>query len=249
MFGFIKKKKQKAVSDEISEKIVNDSMETQIQEDELSMLDELEDNGDTSEIDTLYGNEETDEDAPDADEYETDDEEDETDDEEDDIDFSEFPEIAKKMTSLDEFAEFVNAKAIGNIQFFNKETQEVFELREGHLRIAKIWGSVSMAREYHPAEYARIMLAIEVLNEREKFLIVPSLSEEDGKAAISEFCALKYGDSGKKYTSSPEKFAKIVKANDDMDEWRAFNKELIYDKLIGFCDDNGIVFEETGENV
>ena len=43
----------------------------------------------------------------------------------------------------------------------------------------------------------------------------------------------------------------MVNENGDMNEWGAYNKELVYDKLVDFCDDKGITFdiaEDGSEN-
>lgn len=235
MFWFGKRKNKE---DNIKKDIIEDT-EEKIDEtediDELVALDEAEEleNEDLEDVDTIYGSDE-------------DEEEEDEEDEEKHI-FPELPDVSKVITSIDMLAEFVTTKSIGEMQFFNKENYEAFALREAHLRIAKIWGSVSMATEYPPQEFAKIMLALEVIGEREKFLIIPSLTEEEGKQAIIDFCEQKYSVNGKKYASNVQKFAKLVNENGDMDEWISYNKELVYDKLVDFCDDNGITFDRSEE--
>ena len=127
--------------------------------DELAELDEIEDADDENfdDIEKIYGSEDDDAESEE--------------DEEDETDYADLPDVSKVITSLDMLAEFVTTKSIGEIQFLNKQTCEAFELREGHLRIAEIWGSVSMAREYSPLEFAKIMQAIEVIKENDKFTV------------------------------------------------------------------------------
>lgn len=207
--------------------------------DELAELDEIEDADEENfdDIEKIYGSED--------DDAESDEEDEEDEEDEDEADYADLPDVSKVITSLDMLAEFVTTKSIGEIQFFNKQTCEAFELREGHLRIAEIWGSVSMAREYSPLEFAKIMQAIEVIKENNKFLVLPSLTESEAKQAIIDFCEQKYGENGKKYASNVKKFAKLVNENGDMEDWRSFNKELVYDKLVDFCDEHEITFERS----
>ena len=54
-----------------------------------------------------------------------------------------------------------------------------------------------------------------------------------------------YNVNGKKYASNIQKFANMVKENGDMDDWRSYNKELVYDKLVDFCGEKGITFDRT----
>lgn len=233
MFLFKRKKKEIENEEAVSKKELNEVEETD--EDELAELDALEDD-DTSDDDKIYGEDEEDSDIDEEDEGEEDDQEDK---------FEDLPDVAAKVTSLDMLAEFITSKSVGAIQYFKKQTGEVFELREYHLRIAKVWGSVSMAHEYSPVDFAKIALAMEVIEENENFLVLPSLSESECKQAIIDFCQQKYNENGKKYLSNTQKFAKLVKENDDMEEWRSFNKELVFDKLVDFCDDNGITFDDS----
>ena len=221
MFLFKRKKKDNEKEEVASKKERAEAEE--LEEDELKALDSL-DEDDTSDADEIYGDD---------------------DDIDDDQNYDDLQEVAEKVTSLDMLAEFITSKSVGAIQYFNKETYEAFELREYHLRIAKVWGSVSMAHEYSPIDFAKIALAMEIIDDQNKFLVLPSLTEDECKQAIIDFCEQKYNENGKKYLSNTQKFAKLVKENDDMDDWRSFNKELVFDKLVDFCDDNDITFDDS----
>ena len=168
-------------------------------------------------------------------------EEDETGSEENEAQVREF---TVNISSLDELAEFVNNRAAGALQFMNKETLDAFEIRESHIRMAEVWGSISMARECSPAEYARIMLAAEIIDDPERFYVVPGLTESEVKRAIKDFCLERYGESGKKYTSDFSKFSAFLKEQGDLAEWKAFTKEAVYDKLTEFCESNRIDFTD-----
>lgn len=166
--------------------------------------------------------------------------------ESDDIDDGE--EVDKEQSdvtvivhSLDELVDFVNSKPIGGIQLMRKENNEAFTLREAHLRIARVWGSVSMAREYTAQEYAKIMLAIEVIEEPDSFYVLPMLSDQEREKAIADFSNEKYGN-GKKYARNTAKFARIVNENGDKEEWISFTKQIVAEKISEFCEANGIVF-------
>ena len=135
-------------------------------------------------------------------------------------------DVVKRVTSIDELVETASSKPIGAIQFMRKENNEVFYLKEVYLRIARVWGSVSMAREYTPTEYARIMLAVELIEDKDAFYVIPGISDEEREAAIISFCDEKYGGGGKKYVKNLERFAKLVKENGDMDEWLAHTKYI-----------------------
>lgn len=152
-------------------------------------------------------------------------------------------DIAKTVTSLDELAEFVNSKGAASMQFMRKSNNEVFALREVHLRLAKVWSSVSMARECTPSEYIKIMLASELIDSPEDFYVLPTLSEAEREEAIIGFCAERYGGNGKKYVRNTEKFARLVNDNGDKEEWLAYTKWIITNKVTEFCENNGIVFE------
>ena len=238
MFWFGKRKNKE---ENFKKDIIEDTEETNETEnaDELVEFDEIDDseNEELDDVEKIYGSDD-----------ESDEEDEDT--EESDV-YPEIPDVSVVITSLDMLAEFVTTKAVGEMQFLNKNTFEAFSLREAHLRLAKVWGSVSMSRECSPIEFAKIMLAIEVIENKDDFLVIPSLSEDEAKQAIMDFCDQKYGENGKKYVSNIQKFAKMVNENGDMNEWGAYNKELVYDKLVDFCDDKGITFdiaEDGSEN-
>lgn len=155
--------------------------------------------------------------------------------------------VTVKATSLNALAEFVSLRHPLNLQFMRKGTNEVFELRESHLRIARVWGSVSMSRECSKTEYAKIMLAVELIESPDGFYVLPALTENDLKKAAADFCEEKYTEKSKKQTGNLKKFAKIVEANGDVEEWKLFVRELLYKKTEDFCEENGISFPESGE--
>ncbi len=155
--------------------------------------------------------------------------------------------VTVKVDSLNALAEFVSLRHPLNLQFMKKESPEVFELREAHLRIAKVWGSVSMSRECSAEEYAKIMLAIELLENPDDFYVLPALTENDLKEAMADFCEEKYGVKSKKAAGNPKKFARLVEENGDKEEWKLFAKEILYKKTADFCEENGITFSETYE--
>lgn len=153
-------------------------------------------------------------------------------------------DVTVKISSLDDLAEFANNRVPGALQFMNKETLDAFEIRESHIRMAEVWGSISMARECSPAEYAKIMLALEIINDQDRFYVVPGLTESEVKQAIIDFCEERYGGNGKKYSSNFSKFSAFLKEQGDVSEWKAFTKEAVYDKLAEFCESNGIEFSD-----
>lgn len=155
--------------------------------------------------------------------------------------------VTVKATSLNALAEFISLRHPLNLQFMRRGTNEVFELRESHLRIARVWGSVSMSRECSKTEYAKIMLAVELIESPDEFYVLPALTENDLKKAAVDFCEEKYTEKSKKHTGNLKKFAKIVEANGDIEEWKLFVRELLYKKTEDFCDENGIIFPESGE--
>lgn len=162
---------------------------------------------------------------------------------------SEVPaDVIKAVSSVDELVGIISAKPIGAMQFMRKEGLEVFALKEVYLRIAEVWGSVSMAREYTPAEYARIMLAIELLESPDDFYVLPTVTDEERENAIITFCDEKYGGGGKKYARNTERFAKMVRDNGDMEEWLAHSKYILTEKIIEFCERNGIDFGDNTED-
>ena len=154
--------------------------------------------------------------------------------------------VTVDIGSLDDLAEFVNNRAVGALQFMNKETLDAFEIRESHIRMAEVWGSISMARECSPDEYARIMLAAKLIEDPESFYVLPGLTENEVKQAIKNFCSERYGSNGKKYASDFSKFSAFLKEQDDLTEWKAFTKEAVYDKLTEFCKSNNIDFSDRG---
>ena len=104
-----------------------------------------------------------------------------------------------------------------------------------------------MSRECSAEEYARIMLAIELLENPDDFYVLPALTENDLRAAMADFCEEKYGAKSRKTAGSPKKFARLVEENGDKEEWKLFVKELLYKKTADFCEENGITFSETDE--
>lgn len=152
--------------------------------------------------------------------------------------------ISVKITSMEQLARFANRRGYGNIQFMSKDTYEVFELREAHFRIAEVWGTVTMARECSPEEYARVMLAMELMKDPDAYFKLPGLTENEVKKAIEDFCKENFSINGKKYSNNPSRFTKLLKENDRREEWDEYTKELVYDKLEKFCAENDIVFPE-----
>lgn len=159
---------------------------------------------------------------------------------EDDGEEMEIPDVTVKVSSFDELLDFVSERKGGALQFMNKETGDVFELREAHIRMAAVWGSITMHRECTPSEYARVMLAMELTENPDGFYVIPTLTDTEMKKAVTEFCEERYHENGKKYASSPDKFVKLVEDNGDETEWKAYVKAALYDKLKVFCDENGI---------
>ena len=155
--------------------------------------------------------------------------------------------VTVKVSSLNSLAEFVSLRNPVNLQFMRKGTDEVFELREAHLRIAKVWGSVSMSRECSEAEYAKIMLAIELLENPDDFYVLPALTETDLKSAMEKFCEEKYSEKNRRAATNPKKFARLIEENGDKEEWKLFLRELLYKKTEDFCNENGIGFSESDE--
>lgn len=152
----------------------------------------------------------------------------------------EIPDVTVKISSFDDLLDFVSERRGGALLFMNKESGDVFELREAHIRMAAVWGSISMHRECTPAEYARVMLAMELTENPEGFYVLPALTDTEMKKAVMEFCEERYHENGKKYVSAPTKFIKLVEENGDETEWKAYVKSALYDKLKVFCDENGI---------
>lgn len=236
MFFFGKKnKKEAALTEEIEEMIVDNELDLDdevdvVSEDEImSILDKADDVTECDEDD----DEETDDASEEMETKSTD------------------ASVVKVISSIDELTDFLSGKKIGVIQYMRKATHEVFELREVHLRIARVWSTVSMSRECSPVEYAKIMLASEILESPELFYVLPGLTDGERADAIMSFCEDRYGINGKKYVKNADKFARLVKENDDVDEWIAYTKQSLAEKVSDFCTEKGIEFdakEEAEEN-
>ncbi len=153
------------------------------------------------------------------------------------------PNLSVKIHSLDELTEFINGRRPGVLQFMRKSVPEVFEIREAHIRMARVWGTVSMVRECSPEEYGRIMLALELVQDTDAFYVLPGLTEARMKGLITEFCRDRYAGEEKKYAKNPDKFITLLKENGDTEEWVAFTKEAVWDIANEFCNNNGIVFD------
>jgi len=233
MLWFGKKKKKEAEDEAVG--IIEASTGV---EEKLDLDDDVEVISEAEILESLNENDEADIDT-DSDE--------ELDEEDDGNADNSVSDVLTSITSLDMLIDYVNGKPIGAIQFMRKENNEAFHLREVYLRIARVWGSVSMAREYTPAEYAKIMLAIELVEDPDKFYVLPMLTDEEREQAIIEFCEEKYGGNGKKYARNTDKFAKVVNANGDKDEWLAYTKSVIAEKVADFCKENGISFDGSKE--
>ena len=153
------------------------------------------------------------------------------------------PSVCLKIKDLNQLAMFANKRGNGTMQFMTKKTKEVFELRDAHFRIAQVWGTVTMARECSPEEYARVMLAIDLRDNPDDFYILPGLTEAEIKQAIEDFCQDNFSENGKKYSKKPEKFTKLLKEQDCREAWDDYTQALVYDKLEIFCQENGIEFD------
>ena len=188
---------------------------------------------------------EIDEDAENVDEYSEEFEDDvDTEASENDSEDEERVQICFKISNLNQLAMFANKRGNGTMQFMIKKTHEVFELRDAHFRIAQVWGTVTMARECSPDEYARVMMAIELRDHPEDFYMLPGLTESEVRQAIEDFCEDRFSANGKKYSKKPERFTKLIKENDMRDAWDDYTRALVYDKLEAFCEEKGIIFED-----
>ena len=155
--------------------------------------------------------------------------------------------VCYKISNLNQLATFANKRGNGTMQFMTKKTLEVFELRDAHFRIAEVWGTVTMARECSPDEYARVMMAIELRDNPDDFYMLPGLTEGEIRQAIEDFCTDNFSVDGRKYSKKPEKFTKLLKENDMREQWDDYTRALVYDKLEAFCDEKGIVFDSEEE--
>jgi len=236
MLWFGKKKKKEAENEAVD--IIEENTEA---EEKLDLDDDVEVVSEDEILESLNENDEDDLDT-DSDEELGESFCDEEDEQEDTSD-EPATDVLTPITSLDMLVEYVSGKPIGAMQFMRKENNEAFDLREVYLRIARVWGSVSMAREYTPAEYAKIMLAIELVEDPDKFYVLPFLTDEEREQAILDFCEEKYGENGKRYVKNTDKFARLVNANGDKEEWLAYTKEIITEKITDFCRENGISFD------
>ena len=171
------------------------------------------------------------------------DEEDETDENVSESDV----QVCFKISDLNQLAMFANRRGNGTMQFMTKKTHEVFELRDAHFRIAQVWGTVTMARECSPEEYARVMMAIELRDNPDDFYMLPGLTEGEIRQAIEDFCEDKFSVNGKKYSKKPERFTKLLKENDMREEWDDYTRALVYDKLEAFCEEKGVVCDSEEE--
>lgn len=202
-----------------------------LSEEEISEDNELSDGDFDEDEDGYYGEDEEDEEFSESSE-----------------EFEESKEPAEivvttVINSFDELCDYVCKKPIGVVQYMRKDTNEAFNLREAHFRLAAVWGNVSMLREYTERDYAKIALAGEVMENPDSFYILPMLNDDETQAAIKTFCQENYGENGKKYAKHPEKFAEMIKANDKVDEWLEYVKEIVELKLTRFCKKNGIAFD------
>jgi hypothetical protein len=158
-------------------------------------------------------------------------------------------QITKQVSGYEELCDFVNSKPIGYIQYLRKGTCEVFQLRDAHLRIAKVWGSVSMNKSYSDKDYARIMLALEIIEDPDAFFVLPMFTDSEMQAAIMTFCLENFGINGKKYVKNTEKFAKLINENEMGAEWNEYTEELMKLKLERFCTKNGIFLKDEATEV
>lgn len=153
-------------------------------------------------------------------------------------------DVTKKISDFNELCEFINTKPVGYVQYMRKSENEVFQLKEYHLRLAKVWTSSSMYRQYTDKEYARIMLASEVISAPEEFYVLPMFTDSETEAAISTFCDEILGVNGKKYAKSTAKFAKLVSNGGYEEEWKKYTADLMLLKVERFCKKNGITFDD-----
>ncbi len=152
-------------------------------------------------------------------------------------------QVTKIVTSFDDLCDYINSKPIGYVQYMRKENNEAFQLRDYHLRLARVWGSNSMYREFSDREYARIMLAMELIESPEDFYVLPMFTNSETQASIMTFCEESFGLNGKKFVKNTAKFAKFVKEKGCREDWNTYTGELMKLKVERFCDKNRIVFD------
>lgn len=239
-----KKKEEQAQEDDI---LYSESVDENITEEEiLEALTEEDEAGDSD--DALMFDTSVTENLENSEESSQSNGEDEPEESDESIELEESSESDIKVTRIintfNELCEYVSKKPIGCIQYMRKENKEVFQLRETHLRIASSWGSISMARDYSERDYAKIVLANDVLFNPSDFYILPMLTDEERENAIKTFCMENYAENGKKYAKNPDKFSKLVNEKNDTEKWIEFTKGLICSKLEAFCSKNEILFDD-----
>lgn len=153
-------------------------------------------------------------------------------------------QVTKKIGSIDELADFANEKSGASLIFMNRETHEVFDLKEVHIRMSEHLGTVMMIKQWTESDLERLMLAKDVTENKDAYYIVPTLDESEIKGAMADFADEYFGNNTKKYTKNYDKFASVLKQNDLGTEWKIYTKAVLYDKLTEFCEQNGIVFED-----
>ncbi len=162
--------------------------------------------------------------------------------EETEVENDDEPNVIKTISDFDELCEFINTKPVGYIQYMRKDENEVFQLREYHLRLARAWTSSSMYRQYTDKEYARVTLAAEVISEPDKFYVLPAFTSSETEAAVMTFCEETLGVNGKKYAKNTAKFAKLVNNGGYSEEWKKYTADLMLLKVERFCKKNDITF-------
>lgn len=159
-------------------------------------------------------------------------------------------QVTRLITSFEDLCEYINSKPIGYVQYMRKENNEAFQLRDHHLRLARVWGSNSMYREFSDKEYARIMLALELIGAPDEFYVLPMFTNSETEAAIMTFCQENIGLNGKKYVKNTTKFAKLIEEKGLREDWNKYTNDLMYLKVERFCDKNKIVFADgRGEEI
>ena len=167
----------------------------------------------------------------------------------DDSDFDDEPELENvcvKLHSALDIYNFVRNKD-NQLCYINKETMEGFYTSLYYFKTAYKIGVISSYQEISDKDYQISMLTKDVMENSNSYYSFNGFDEEEMDGIISKYVLSRYSEDAKKYIKNHKKFFKLLRKNDDVQDFQEFCDNILFEKILKMISDDNIQFEEITE--
>lgn len=159
----------------------------------------------------------------------------------------------EKIISVPAAVGLLKTQTDDTLQFCDRETLELFAIRESHLEIAEDWGTISAYRAYSARQLRYISHAQDFLGNPDGFIPLPRLDKLDHNALMLSFAAAQSDEIIRKKLTAAAKSIfgnKFKRFREEIDrfgiteEWKAFLGDAYGDYIKKWCEDNSLPFTD-----